>query len=203
MSISNPHPDARQRGVALVAALLLLIVITILGIATFRSHSFQQHIAGNTRDKSTAFQSSMDAQRHAEWYLTSNNGLNATAGSSCSGTMTTDQICSNVIQSDVQDVPWPSYVKYTPSYPATVTVGLPSQNPAFYISYLGNTGGSQGYQGHGITYNIYQIDAAGYGTSPGAVAVVESTYAVQVTRTSQQAPSGSSQVTTNVNQGGP
>jgi type IV pilus assembly protein PilX len=47
------HPGS-QRGMALVAALLLLVVITILGIGMFRSFGIQERLAGNTRDKQRA-----------------------------------------------------------------------------------------------------------------------------------------------------
>jgi type IV pilus assembly protein PilX len=191
----------RQEGMALVASLLLLVVMTILGVAMFRSYGFQQHIAGNTREKTLAFQNAMDAQRYAESWLTSNNGVHATNGSACTTMMSVSagstQVCSNLIQSDVQDVPWPSYVSYSPPNSS----GL-FQVPMFYISYLGS-GPANGYQmTSGITYNLYQIDAAGYGQSSASVAVVESTYTVQTTKTSEPPPTGQAAITKNINLGG-
>jgi type IV pilus assembly protein PilX len=76
ISIPTSAPR-RQRGVALIAAILILLVITILGIAMFRSYGMQQRIGSNTRDKSRAVHSAMASQNFAEWFLTQNNGAPA------------------------------------------------------------------------------------------------------------------------------
>ena len=50
--------QARQRGVALVTSLLLLVIITILALSMFRSFGTQEKIAGNLEKmppKSTYF----------------------------------------------------------------------------------------------------------------------------------------------------
>jgi hypothetical protein len=57
------------------------------------------------------------------------------------------------------------------------------QQPAFYIAFLG--GKYENDQLGGTQTNSYQLDAAGYAGSTSSVAVVESTYNVSVTHTSQ------------------
>jgi len=46
-----------QRGIALVVALILLVVITVLGLAAIRATTVQQQITANFYDRETAFQS--------------------------------------------------------------------------------------------------------------------------------------------------
>lgn len=54
-----------QRGVALVVALLLLVVITLVGLAAVRGTIMQQKMAGNMYDRQIAFQSAEAAMRAA------------------------------------------------------------------------------------------------------------------------------------------
>ena len=197
----------RQHGMALVAALLLLLVITLLGVGMFRSYGLEQHIGGNTRDKARAFQAASADLSFAEQWLTQNNGINATAGSPCTtgkldGNNGGTQVCSNAIQSDVWNVPWPNRVAYTPPSMNTDTstnsvYGNYSVTPSFYISFLSSTPPAAG-----IYSSVYQIDAVGYGASATSVAVVESTYSVQHYKTSKGAPTGGQQPLRNVDQGG-
>ncbi len=45
-----------QRGVALIVALILLVVITVIGLAAIRTSTMQEKMAGNTFDRAQAFQ---------------------------------------------------------------------------------------------------------------------------------------------------
>jgi Tfp pilus assembly protein PilX len=51
MNIQKFHSPADQRGVALITALLMLLVATILAAAMFRSFGTQEKLAGNLREK--------------------------------------------------------------------------------------------------------------------------------------------------------
>ncbi len=46
-----------QRGIALVVSLILLVIITVLGLAAIRATTVQQQITANFYDRETAFQS--------------------------------------------------------------------------------------------------------------------------------------------------
>lgn len=67
-------PVRRQRGVALVVALLLLIVITLVGLAAVRGTIMQQRMASNQFDRQIAFQSAEAAMRAAQARVASNPG---------------------------------------------------------------------------------------------------------------------------------
>ena len=55
-----------QRGAVLVISLLMLLVMTILGIAAMQMTRFEERMAGNSRDINIAFQGAEAALRDAE-----------------------------------------------------------------------------------------------------------------------------------------
>lgn len=56
----------RQRGIALIVALILLVVATLTGMAGIRSTTLQEKMAGNQYDRSLAMQAAEAALRAAE-----------------------------------------------------------------------------------------------------------------------------------------
>lgn len=181
---------------ALASALLLLLVMTILGIAMFRTFGTQERIAGNTRERQRALYAADSAEAYAEWWLTSQGGINATAGAACNGLLSADakqtQVCSNELSSvvaDVSTVPWMKGaaeigMSYTPRGIVTNDVGQPDNYalvPRFYISYVSGSYNTRTR----ITTNAYLIDATGYGGTNNAVSVVESSYLVSKVYTTQ------------------
>ena len=208
MIYTTTSAPRRQRGIALIAAILILLVITILGMAMFRGYGMQQRIGGNSRDKSRAFHAAMAGQNFAEWYLTQNNGANAATTANCSGTKdavtaaqaATPMVCINVIPTSVAyPDTWGAAFTYTPTGMSTAAgAGAYSQVPQFYISSLGSPSGGSIYKSPiGQTQAMFQIDAAGWGGTPQAVAVVESSYIVSAISTTVQ-PSASGQIQKNV-----
>jgi type IV pilus assembly protein PilX len=179
-----------QRGMVLISSLLMLLVVTILALAIFRSYGIEEKIAGNEREKERALHAAESAQQYAEWWLSS--GLGTTTPIICNSlvpvtTPASGQVCANTLPTIVPNgivanLPWQVNganvgVTYTPPNMNLNTAGGVNtyyQTPVFYISYLGLTADS-------TTSNyklLYQVDAAGYGGSANAVAVVESTYYV-------------------------
>ncbi|HWU78092.1 MAG TPA: PilX N-terminal domain-containing pilus assembly protein [Rhodanobacter sp.] len=71
-SASRLDARPRQGGVALVVALLLLLVITLVGLAAVHSTIMQQKMASNLYDRQVAFQSTEAALRAGEEWVTSN-----------------------------------------------------------------------------------------------------------------------------------
>jgi type IV pilus assembly protein PilX len=180
-------PVGKQRGVALVTSILLLLIITILALSMFRSFGTQERIAGNLREKERALHAADSAQQYAEWWLLQSN--NTAAGAvACSASLvaspTLGQICNEtptqqyaVTSITSLPLPWPIQVSYTP--PGMLLVGQPAQagnppyfnTPAFWITDLGIAADAAG--------EAYQIDAYGFGSAANTVAIVESVYEVQ------------------------
>ncbi|MBN2871832.1 MAG: hypothetical protein JXJ30_02835 [Halothiobacillaceae bacterium] len=63
---SVPPASDRERGVALAAALILLVTVTLLGLAAIRGTTMQERLAGNSFDRERAFQAAESALRIAE-----------------------------------------------------------------------------------------------------------------------------------------
>jgi type IV pilus assembly protein PilX len=173
----------RQRGMALVTAILLLIVVTIMAISMMRSYGVEEKIAGNTREKERALNAAVSAQQYAEYWLSANT---APVAAACTGVVSSNigQVCTPppVTPINFATLPWPAGVTYTqftsdPIAGVTNTVsavgsqGTYYSAPAFYITDLGPNKGTP-------VGELYQIDAVGYGGTPNAVAVVESTYVI-------------------------
>jgi len=179
----NARSGGTERGMVLVTALLLLIVVTILAVGMFRSFGLDEKIAGNVREKHRAVNAAETAEEYAEWWLANGNAGVGT-GVVCAPPLVsaaTGEVCSNVLTNAATlPMPWSTGVTYAaPNSMAifpTSQGGPTGQNsfyyaPTFYISYLGLTPNGLG--------TLYQIDAAGYAGSPDTTAVVESTYLVQ------------------------
>ena len=61
----------QQRGVALIVSLIMLLLMTILGLAALRTSLLEEKMAANTRDKTLAFEASEIGLRDAEWWIMS------------------------------------------------------------------------------------------------------------------------------------
>lgn len=196
MSRALPAVAVMQRGVALISALLLLVIITILALSMFRSFPTQEKIAGNVREKERAFHAANSALQFAEFWLMANVGTGeiacGTQAALLNGNLNEGQICSNALYAlppappglvaDVRIVPWtvggaPIGTQYTPNgmnlqggVQATANDATYVLPPVYYIADLGPAGDAQG--------EAYQIDAYAYGGSTSTVAVVESVYEV-------------------------
>lgn len=193
MSPRPSYPNRRERGIALVTSLLLLLIITILALSMFRGFGSQEKIAGNLREKERALHAAESAQQYAEWWLT--QGSNAAIGSvTCNAVLNGNatgnpgQICNQPLQTaaglavtsplaPVTSVPMPWTVGVT-YLPAGMSVSGPSASgdppyfaaPGFFIADLGAASDGNG--------EAYQIDAYGYGGSSTTVAIVESSYEI-------------------------
>ncbi len=69
-SIATGHPS--QRGAALVTAMLLLLVMTLLGVSSVENSLLEERMSGNFHETYTAMQAAETALRTAENWLTAN-----------------------------------------------------------------------------------------------------------------------------------
>jgi type IV pilus assembly protein PilX len=69
-ALPQPHHGTdKQRGVALIISLILLVVMTLLGMAAIRSITSEERMATQTYDRSLAFQATESALKSAELLL--------------------------------------------------------------------------------------------------------------------------------------
>jgi type IV pilus assembly protein PilX len=178
----------QQRGMALITAMLLLVVVTIMALSMFRSYGVQERIAGNTRDKQRAINAAVSAQQYAEQLLAS--GTAPLSGVCPPGVLPNGaEVCTNVqLPGFFTTLPWSmgvTYSNFTSNsvngvsnvISATGTAATATQNasyaqaPVFYITDLGANAGVPAGE-------VYQIDALGFGGTANTVAVVESTFVI-------------------------
>lgn len=69
MHATPESPRHRQCGAALIISLVLLVILTLMGIATLRTSTMQERMAGNSRDRNLAFQAAEAALREGERLL--------------------------------------------------------------------------------------------------------------------------------------
>lgn len=175
-----------NRGIALITALILLVVITLLGVTMSRGFIAQERNAGNTREKQRAFEAAESTLRFAERWLIQGNGNVPVVCNSLISADTSPQsvaICSNALTSaQSAAVPWKVTVggadlgySYTPTALSVGTTGGTSSyviTPRFYISPLGlDPSGTQ---------QLYQVTAMAQGGNSSSNAVVQSVFAVTV-----------------------
>jgi type IV pilus assembly protein PilX len=179
-----------QGGMALITAMLLLIVVTIMALSMFRSYGVEERLAGNTRDKQRAINAAVSAQQYAESWLAS--GAAPATGLCPVGfvpSATSGEVCSAPpAPIDFTVLPWTTGVTYTQFtsnaingvsniVSATGTADTATQSasyvqaPVFYITDLGPNAGTP-------VGEVYQVDALGFGGQTNTVAVVESTFVI-------------------------
>ncbi len=66
MKPARPMTASRQRGIALVVTLLLLLIVTLLGLAAMRGTLLQERLAANAMARAFAFQAAEAVLREAE-----------------------------------------------------------------------------------------------------------------------------------------
>lgn len=62
-------PRRTQKGAALVVSLIILLILTILGVAGMRSSTLEERMAGNARDRHLAFEATEAGLLAGEQFL--------------------------------------------------------------------------------------------------------------------------------------
>lgn len=122
---------SRQGGVALVVAIILLIVITLMGLAAVRGTIMQQKMTSNFYDRQLAFQAAEAALRQAEAAVQA-----ATAPGpflDCSSNATTPISCLADPTNDPK-VPASSIIQVLPASFAQIAA---AGSPQYVIEYMG------------------------------------------------------------------
>ena len=163
-------------GFIIITALLILIVLTLIGIAMARSFWLEESMSGNVREKARAFNAAQTALQYAESWLQSHAGTAALTCGSAAGALDAIKICMDDPSSQL-DVPLKTRIVYAPA--ATLfSVGSGGAggsntyyaNPGFHIRYLYSTPDNSA--------NYYRVTAYGYGGNKFSVAVVQSLYQI-------------------------
>ena len=160
------RPPRAQRGIALVVALILLVLITLMGLAAMHGTILQQKLASNLYDREVAFQSAEAAVRAATVQLQINPGIIArncqAGGVTCLSNPFTDP---GLPTGSIHNVPTGTASgQYTPGSMATANPQYVVENMGNWVDQSTNTGfgstansrnyGVQGASGTAIYYRI-------------------------------------------------
>jgi type IV pilus assembly protein PilX len=156
-----------QQGSALIVAMVLLLVMTLLGVTAVRNTTLQERMAGNLRDSNLAFQAAERALRDGETFL---RGAVLPAFTDANGLLT--------MQEDAgQPAFWNAYDWDGNSRTAAGVLEV-ARDPFYVIEELPpvpDEGGSERF-GPLPDIGFYRVTAQGVGGSVDAVAILQTTY---------------------------
>lgn len=175
MSITMRSPVSRQRGVVLVVSLLMLLVLTMIGLAATRGTTLEQRMTTNQNDQEVAFQAAEAALRSGESALAGAANLNFGANTAGAYTLTTMTV-------DWKTIDWSPTGSAVVAYNGGIQPA-PIVNPSYFIVYDPNAGsGGSGTSlapdqpvADNYTYHIY---ARGVGLTGNSAVILESTYKI-------------------------
>ncbi|MGH8501584.1 MAG: pilus assembly PilX family protein [Gammaproteobacteria bacterium] len=168
----------RQRGAALAVSLVILLVMTMLGVAGMRMTTLEERMAGNTLDRQRAFEAAEATLLAAEAYLTAQ-----VASTNVFDNDGSDGLYDNSEPNLSQSLAWND----SDSRAYTGDVGTKS-SPRFVIQHYGTVAADADQtnldnygQGTGAgAIGLFRITARSTGGSGNAPVVLQSTYNHQV-----------------------
>lgn len=182
-----------QDGAILITALLILLLLTLFGISTMDTNILEEKMAGNMRDRNSAFQSAESALRVAENWLAWLSTQTTTPDISNANIWAVKALDAALDTSN--DIPWWKEVNPDNGLPIfkdqdwwdanAVTVsgddelpdGTLASQPAYVIEKLPPSPTGLGAGESLEAADVYlQITARGVGGSPNTVVVLQSVY---------------------------
>lgn len=176
-----------QAGGALIVGLVMLLVMTVIGVAAVQTTALEEKMAGNARSRDLAFQAAEAALRAGEAWLRTAAQSQAGGAVPCSGTAMGGLDASNCYASDIDTIPVWKLIDSAKNWgnPAWAvqyaeTLAQVGNPPSYIVERLqfvddpsnaGLTAGAPPVQNH-----YYRITARGTGGTTDAVAIVQSTY---------------------------
>ncbi len=163
---------SHQSGLALVSALLMLVIITLLGVSLFLGVTLQQKAAGNSLQKTRALEVAQSVVTAAEHWLDTENSKQVPLN--CTSDVNIFRLCSVAPPNPADPNNWPAGATQV-SFSKLVSVGATGVNnyaarPAVWITYLGRATMGPG--------NLYEIFAQAKGGNANTVAVIQAVYYV-------------------------
>jgi type IV pilus assembly protein PilX len=148
MTYTMPHkrPSSsprNNRGVALIISLILLVVMTIFGLAGVRLISSEERMVAQTYDRALAFQAAEAELRTAEIAIETAGQPSPAAGTACAllGTGVTLMTCGAPAPTDTPRWTDSAFDGWTTGTAVAVTSGGSNitLTPEYFVEYLGDT----------------------------------------------------------------
>lgn len=158
----------RQSGVALVVALILLVVMTLVGISAMRTVTLEEKMTSHTFDRSVSFQATEAALREAEGIVQATIPTPAALSGCTAG------ICSTPVATATprwQDATFAGWQNAT-----TVASGALNVTPQYFIEYLGNTFPCAQTASAATNCKRYRVTARSNAGNDRAAVILQSVY---------------------------
>jgi type IV pilus assembly protein PilX len=168
MSTTTLKMPTNERGAALIVALMMLLVMTVLGVSAARSTNLQERMAGNLRDSNLAFQSAERALREGETLL---RGATLPPFTGANGLLTMQDGAG-------QASFWADDAWWVANGRAADGMAHVARDPLFVIEELPALPEGGGSERFGALPDVgfYRITAQAQGGTADAVTILQSTY---------------------------
>ena len=129
----RPLAPRRQQGIALIMAIIMLIIATLIGLAGIRNTSLQEKLSANLYDRAIAMQAAEFALSRAEKWLFETERAAIISTSTVIDCTLAGAACPAVPAAFKPDsTNWVSV-----ALPSTFNSSLTAGNPQYFIQYLG------------------------------------------------------------------
>jgi type IV pilus assembly protein PilX len=175
-TVAIHSPGRRQNGVVLVISLLMLLVLTLIGLAATRSTALEERMTANQNDTEVAFQAAEAALRDGEGQLSSAALPNFAANAA--GGYTHDTMVSP--QGDWRQTDWSDTTQIKKYAGGIIPIPITGKEPSYFIVLTSDPGSTTrptlevdtALQ----TKLIYYIYAHGWGITGNTEVVLQSAY---------------------------
>ncbi|OSZ75892.1 PilX N-terminal domain-containing pilus assembly protein [Hydrogenophaga sp. IBVHS1] len=162
----------RQAGVALVVALILLVIMTLVGLSALRTVTLEEKMTAQTFDRSLSFQAAEAALREAETVVETTVPTPAALAACVAGVCGAPDSTATMRWADATFTGWQD---------ATAVANGPiSITPQYIVEYLGNTFPCQpGTPSAGTDCKRYRITARSNAGNDRAAVMLQSIFAAE------------------------
>lgn len=179
----------KERGAILVVSLLMLLMLTIIGVASIKTTTIQERMAGNLRDRELAFQAAEAALSIGERYIISKmegapGWVDSLSGGTGSCTPSSGICKTGTVFNPFTDTNWDGSLSINDQTVLTALGGIDSADlelkstdslnltmPQFVIQKVGERDGESGMKNH-----IFKVTAKGKGGDVNSEVVLQSTF---------------------------
>lgn len=169
--------DKKQSGAALVVSLLILLVMTLIGIASLQTTTMEEKMAGNIRERQQAFEAAEAAIIAAEAFVKSS--ISVTTNFDADGS---DGLYDNTLQERWRTLAWDGsdsliYSSYSSAYSA-------ANQPRYIVENYGTSTssgnqynlGNYGQSAGGGEVELFRITVRGTGADDRTPVFLQTTY---------------------------
>lgn len=164
----------KQRGVVLIMALTILMVLTLIGVSAMKTSSLQERMSGNSRDYQIAFEAAEIALRAGEDYIKTISTTADFTSAGANGKFTARTIDATAIGA------WQDETNWTSGNTTSVTVPNVSKNPEFMVEILDSTYGQvEALTPGGSTSGVialFRVTGRGYGKNPNTKVMLQADF---------------------------